>query len=882
VYNQPTSHFFVTDPFSNSVFVVDSATEKKIATIAVPGAYGIDQTPDQSTLYVGTLIGDVYALNPVTMQVTRRYIASEIGPYGYQALIALVLADGRLALMGEPGGIPSVDGSSNLAVWNPTDNSITIYGESDTLGEPASPLCGATIGIHLFGFALTADRTSILTSGLCEMNPSTGKYMLATINGDSGTIVRSPDGNYLAFPANPSSVILYDAHTLNQVAIFPVSGGNGGALNLAFSADSQTLFVSSNTSIVYAYNVATKQQVGWLSDIIVQYTSGGLVVGPATNPIYETTDATGLLVGPLEEGFGFLDTTKMQTGPVGASFTNAYVDPATGPASGGTVVQWPVPSTVTAQSPIYFGGDLSPSASLSGAFVSAITPPGNPGPADIYAFARDGGVQLIPDGYSYGPSVLQVAPNMSTAEGGGGGVIYGYGFGSYDSPAIPTGLSVEVGGKQATIVGYNPDSYTISSPPFLLESIYYTVPAGTSGTADVTVSTSAGTAAASGAMTYLPSTQQYPLPGAVLAQGIYDPYRQVYYFTDANKIQVFSLAQKEWLSPITIPVPGVGATQRLWSLALSPNGTELAVADIKADVIYVLDPSNPSSVKTYGLAPSLPPGFLMFPVAVAISDSGVVYVVGELEGGDGANTVFSLDTSTGTLTGLFPGAGYGGDAYSRAVISSDNSRVFINFGDFVWSIDTATGATTEGNPEGGDEELTLSSNQTRLEGADYLYDSNLNAESNLALNDRVIQDTDWVYGAKLSPDGSLFFQPSTNGIDVFDGRGGTLLQRISLPFALSTNYDALVTDGTDNVLIAITGATGNGIAVVDLTSLPEPNPPAYDASDDVQRLPLSVSSRATSGANGASPVPATGSVKQLRRTPAHVVSRVGSAFVRGN
>jgi hypothetical protein len=74
------------------------------------------------------------------------------------------------------------------------------------------------------------------------------------------------------------------------------------------------------------------------------------------------------------------------------------------------------------------------------------------------------------------------------------------------------------------------------------------------------------------------------------------------------------------------------------------------------------------------------------------------------------------------------------------------------------------------------------------------------------------------------PDGSLLFQPSTNGIDVFDGRLGTLRSCIALPLALSVNYDAFVADGTDNVLIAITGATGNGIAIVDLTSLSEPSP----------------------------------------------------------
>jgi hypothetical protein len=51
----------------------------------------------------------------------------------------------------------------------------------------------------------------------------------------------------------------------------------------------------------------------------------------------------------------------------------------------------------------------------------------------------------------------------------------------------------------------------------------------------------------------------------------------------------------------------------------------------------------------------------------------------------------------------------------------------------------------------------------------------LEAESYYALNDREILNISDVYGAKFSPDGRLLFQPSTNGIDVFDGILGNLL-----------------------------------------------------------------------------------------------------------
>ena len=132
----------------------------------------------------------------------------------------------------------------------------------------------------------------------------------------------------------------------------------------------------------------------------------------------------------------------------------------------------------------------------------------------------------------------------------------------------------------------------------------------------------------------------------------------------------------------------------------------------------------------------------------------------------------------------------------------------------------------------GDYDLTLSSDQTQVEATGFLYDSDFNARSFFAMSDRESLNIAYVYGVKLSPDGSLLFQPSTNGIDIFDGRLGTLRTRIALPMPLSENYDALVSDGVDNVLIAITGAMGSGIAIVDLTSIAEPPPLTYANGDD--------------------------------------------------
>jgi IPT/TIG domain-containing protein len=838
VYQSATSRFFVTDPFSNQIFVMDAVSQKKIATISVPGAWGMDDTSDHSTLYVGTLMGDVYTIDPVKMQVKHRYLASQIGPYGFNAISTLVMSDGRVALLGGQGGIPSVDGSQSVALWNPTDNSISIYGSVNSNGIPTQPLPLLNIG----GFARTGDRVGLLLGSidsdgtLSELMISTGQFTNNVIGGFGTTnLFPSPDGHYVVVRGGTSDqAVFYDTHTLNQLfAINLPAGSVSSESAFAFSSDSSKLYFSTD-QVVYAYDIASRQALGWLPNIVVEPTTGGFDVGPVASPNYEAMDNSGVLAGPLEEGFGFLDTAQLRTGAVTTTFLNAYPIPATGPAAGGTVVQVNEPATVDNKSQIYFGINPATNVSSTHNFASFTTPAGQPGPANIYIFSDDGGMQLIADGFSYGPSILEVTPDSSTAEGGGTGVIYGYGFAPVNATQTPTDLTVSVGGKIATIQGVNLGAYGVLSPPFQLQSITYTIPPGTSGTStDVVVTSSSGSTTSAGTFHYLPAVQSFPLPGSSLAQGIYDPGHGVYYFTDANKIQIFSLMQKKWLAPIAVPVPA-GATPRLWGLSLSPDGTKLAVADPGSGVVYLLNPASPATVKAFPINPQeAGTGVLVSPAGVAISNSGIVYLVVDVQGGTGYSNFLTLNTNTGVLTDLhLDGPGLGAsDLYLRTAISADNTRVYFNDLGYLFSLDTATNRMFNANVGPGccygDYDLTLAHNQLQLEGSGYLLDSDLNGEAPFVLNDREVLNISYVYGVKFSTDGSLLFQPATQGIDVFDGRVGTLRPRIELPMLLSSGYDALVSDGQDDVLIAITGTNSDGIAVVDLSSVTEPPPLQY-------------------------------------------------------
>jgi hypothetical protein len=475
---------------------------------------------------------------------------------------------------------------------------------------------------------------------------------------------------------------------------------------------------------------------------------------------------------------------------------------------------------------IFFGANKAVVESTDGDLVNVATPPGAPGPVDVYQFQTDGTMQIVPEAFSYGPTILEASPDYATADGGGSGVLFGYGFGPVTNPAqMPSDLQVLVGAKTAQITAFTPVAYAGESPPFLLQSVAYTVPYGTAGTAqDVTVSTSSGTTTLNEGMHYLPPPQKFSLTGAALAQGIYDPKRDLYYFTDATEIRVFSRSQGQWLTPIQVPSAPKGTTHRLWGIALSPDSSKLAVSDRSAGVLYVIDPSTLSTVRSFFLPNQLSPSGL------AITDGGMIYYATYDPNTTGSPGIFKLDSNNGGITNYGIYTFLGADQL-RAVVSSDNSRVYFNNDGSVFSIDTQTGAIQYASDDSGccygDYNLALSSNQTTLEATSYLYDANLNSESYLALNDREAFEVSYVNGAKLSPDGRLLFQPSTNGIDVFDARLGTYLARVALPVALSQNYDALVSDGKDNVLIAVTGQNGTGIAIVDLSSLNEPPPLPY-------------------------------------------------------
>ncbi|WP_260706766.1 hypothetical protein [Edaphobacter flagellatus] len=864
VFHSPTRRFFASDPYTNHLNVIDSVAQKQIATLTIPGAFGMDLAPDGSVLYVGTMLGDLYVIDPVQLSVIRRYAANTISPFGFTANAVYALANGKL-LLERYNLIPGyswIDGNGPLALWNPADNSIVTFVDPGNFGgqKPEKPIC-------LAGFehgVLTNNRTRILLSPvqtsqgsaiLCSFDPIADTWVWSSTMSDSGnsalsTIAVSPDGNTVA-ASTGKTVYVLDAATLKLKNSFPIKSTQS-LLNYpsaVIGSDNQTLYISDLGSFVYAYNLSTGTQIGWLPNIQTTYSSASPNIS-----LMQAISDNGLIAGVMDQGVALLDLIAINSSPVGTAFGPSQLSKAYGPANGGTQTSWNPSQRGLSSSPklsgAFFGNNraANPSISSSGNLtISATSPSGTPGPVDVITLTSDGSEQLLPEAFSYGPWVVEAPTAYATADGGGSAQIYGYGFGAAGNPsnqpvvAPPSDLQVVAGSGTAQVTGFIPSAYqnNFLSSPFPLVGVQFTVPPGTAGTAsDITITNSAGSTSVKQAISYVPATKSFPVSDAKLVDGIYDPRRDVYYFTDTNQVRVFSRSQGAWLNPIVIPPPPKAySSQRLLGIALSLDGSKMVVSDAGALAIYIIDPDNPASIKSYSVViQTYGDPVTTTPSGVAITNSGTVYYTAYDRNGTGAPFLLSLDTTTGKVSPfggfVYTFSSQGAYQYGRLPMSADGTRIYLNNYGTVAAFDTATGAVTYPfgtNTQGqgfigqGGFEIVLAANQTSLFADGLMMDSSLNVLGIEAMNWREAFDATPVYGATMSPDGGLLFQPNLKSIDVFDGRTGAFRSRVSLPIKVSSSYRALVSDPKDSVQIAIVDG-GAGIAIIDLGSIPEPDP----------------------------------------------------------
>ena len=803
-YDSVHKRFFISNTTLNRIDVFDGAQESQIGSIIMPEPWGMDVAPDGSKVYVATTFGDVYLIDPGAMLVLQRFPSSTIGPQGYIATQVFILADGQLALLGQIGGF-YFDGSLNFAIWNPSTNAATIL-------RAELPNFGPYIG----QMALTADRSKVLIGGATAQyvelyDPSTTTVLTANVTcGQIEEILPTPDGTRIIVVGLSGNVEVLDATTLAELGSFPNVPGYSAVL----SQDGSTLYTVDLEANVLAWDSTTFAQKGWVPSFDVVDLQQAIVAS--------SIDENGLIFGPIGHGVAFVDGSQINPGTEGTQFNIGFLSPPTGPTSGGTALQTeiltpqPPPSITTGT--VYIGNAQATNVSLSATAFAGSTPPASAfGAADFTVVLPDKSIRIMPEDFSYGPTIVEVSTSAASADGGAQGAIFGYGFGQNASS-----VQVTVGGQPAPVT----QVLTTASPtfpyPFPMEAALFTVPAGTAGAvADVTVTTTDGSATASKAFQYVPALQSFPLAGASLMEGIYDPQNSLMYFTDQAQVDVFSPGSGQWLAPIVIPSADVSS--RLYGIALSPDGNTLAVSDAGDARIYVLNPGSPQTVQSFNVSEQLSQ---YEPGGLAVTNSGMVYYATFNTQGYGNTAFHKLNTANGSITDftLIEDVGQNGDdAFIRVLLSPDGSHVYVNENGHAWILDTSDDSLTQGlqvTIDEGSVEMAISGDGSALATANFLTDANLNALTQVGYVDRDVWLPVAVYGQKLNSTGSLLFQPLTNGIDVIDGTTGLLKFRVALPLQAANVYDALTMDETDDLVFVI---TPTGIVRVNLSSLPEAN-----------------------------------------------------------
>jgi hypothetical protein len=845
VYDSSGKRFFVANPAMNRVEVYADANPSLQSVIDAPGASSVDLSSDGATVWVGTNTEELLAISTSNLQVSARYPMAGLSPIPGTVFNrpreALALASGQVALRLRQ----SSASESLLSLWNPASNTAT----------DLTPRAPAVFQNGLGVMVRSADRTRLLAAA----NDSSGEAVVLDGNGNvAGGPQVLGSGNVICLAANSNGsrfAALISSAGVEQVVLFDGSLNSQGSYSttsaggIVFSRDDQTVYVSEalgNGWVITALAVSNLQKLGQVSDVAVQGIPTAM----------EEMDDSQLAWGRGNRGLGVIDVSSPAALPLPApSLANAPAAlPAEGPNTGGTTLSISGSNFPTAAQ-IRFGTQTPLAATVQSGSQMQVSSPVSAasGAVNLTAYFSNGWIAAAPDGFSYGPSVEAILPNAGASAGGDTIYLLGEGFGSSAG-----GITVKIGGQSATVQkvealpAFSAALSLDASYPFPIERITLTTPSGTAGKVDISLTTPAGNTTLAKSFQYLAARQTYANP-SLYKFILYDQGRQQLYLSATDHVDVFDLNAQVFRSPLAPPPNGPPPNAGLRG-TLTPDNTQLIVADFGAQNVYLINPdggaNNGSKVSVGGVAGYLNSG----PSRVAATSAQSVFV--GLSGEGGTSNACNSCLGQMNLTAFPPTfepapqpqvtsitgapllqADHNGDAVYLAFGSAPGGPVAS------WSasapnsfvVSTAKDFSTDLTAASDGAMFAIrSSEATEIRGADLTLGALPTSAELETIPNRVA-----VPGVALHPSGALLYDPFLDGpppaappatgihggIDVRDAHSGRLRMRVYLPepFAmLSTDVDGLhgtflTVDENGQRLFAL---TTSGVTVLQLSSVP--------------------------------------------------------------
>lgn len=617
VYDKAHQLVFETNPIAGTVDVISSVTYQILRRIPVPSPAGIDISPDNSTVFIGTNTQVLYALNTATMAMTARYFAplNQLTP-------TLVQAQPPLAPVAAPDGTVLISLSGSIVKWNPATNQTTTV----TTNAPV----GFQYGLAQGPMARSAGHTKVILSN----NLSTSTVYVYDETSDTFSAPLTFNGYAYAVAANPAgtqfAVAWTDNNSVNWITFL-----DGNLNSTAVISDGGSILYSFDGSVLYVSGIYSGPglAIGLLDTTTFKVTgmtplyasSEGNRYPPLMSSTPLTVDETGRVFGSADHGLAIDDTTDIRayTGTEVEPIYDLSAVPDAGPVDQEQTVE--IETSDLPVSEVWFGARAGSATGVEPYLTLTTAQLNQTGPANIRMEDTDNVQAWMPQAYTYG-SVLSPGPDIAASTSGGSSIsLFGYGLGNNAANlgGWAAGTTVTFGAAQGTISNaYSMPDLPTSTYPFPLWQLTVKTPAVSAGEAGITVSTASGTSTLASAYHSL-NMPSYAMDESPLSL-TYDATRNQLYIAVADHIDVFALSSNSFLAPIHVPT--LNKVTQLGALALTPDGNSLLAANWGDGSVAIIDPDSPSTATAVavGTVPGIPYG--QGPNQLGATNTGLVFV----------------------------------------------------------------------------------------------------------------------------------------------------------------------------------------------------------------------------------------------------------------
>ncbi len=269
--NPATNKIYATNNGSNSVSVIDGATNTVSATVATgtnPGAIAID--PSQNLIYVANLNGNsVTIINGSNNSTQNQNLGTSVSPDSLAVNPVLRQVFGAASAQSITFGFPSSASPSSLSSGNSNPGPIATAtnpatGMQYTLFSSKSLSINDGASPHTFNVGVCADTTGAPTA--MEVNTQTNTVYISCAGGEVNAI-QGPSGFY---GGNETSIFDTSAVHPAAVSVNPVtnqifvansgSGNNDGSVTVIYGADNSFINVPVvGTPVAIAANVTNNK-----------------------------------------------------------------------------------------------------------------------------------------------------------------------------------------------------------------------------------------------------------------------------------------------------------------------------------------------------------------------------------------------------------------------------------------------------------------------------------------------------------------------------------------------------------------------------------------------------------------------------------------------